>query len=97
MRSQPHGRFVEKHEQFRLGHDGAANGQHLLFAAGQASRQTGFFRSSRAGKAFEDLLQIFGDSFFVISLVGAEFQIFYGRVIFCRICRPSGTRDYAFH
>ena len=73
-RGDAEGRLVE-HEEFWVAHEGAADGEHLLFAAGK--RTGGLFQALfHARENAEDVLAIFGDQGFVGEEVSAHRQVF---------------------
>ena len=66
--------FIQ-HEEFRAAHEGAADGEHLLFAAGEgAGYLLHAFLEAREGG--EDGVHFGTDLFFVAHEVGAHFEIF---------------------
>lgn len=73
-RGEAQGGLVE-HEDFRLDHQSAGHGQHLLFTAGERSGfLPGTFAQNR--EELEGMVDAFVDGVFVIDRVGAEHQVF---------------------
>ena len=75
LRCQPHGRLV-KEQKFRIGHQGPADRQHLLFAAGHGATVLldPFLKS---GEQVKYALEILRHSGPVLSAEGSHVQVFH--------------------
>ena len=73
-RGEAHGGLVE-HEELGLGHQGAAHGEHLLFAAGEGAG--GLFAAfAEDGEEVVGALDVLLDACRVLAEEGAELEVF---------------------
>ena len=76
-RRKPQRELIDQ-QQLGPGHQGAADGAHLLFAPAQSADDL-FFSSLQMGKEVKDFLKLFGVAPVSVLMIGAHHQVFSDR------------------